>query len=259
MRAFWLAEKHGPPPSRRRGADDLRQRLLLGTAAPLRGARARALPARAGERDLCRRLLWRAGANAIVQTQPRRATTTRMAPMSTRMRGTRKRSPSPSRESTSGRRSRRSSRHSFKRQRGYGCGEDTFDSGPGYRAVLGFPGGLHNKTMMRLLRGGPSQHYLRGGPPEDSDTLGLNKVWVYNTSATLLVGVPRGPVCSSTQPDWQVPKVVTTTSGVFCSGANAQRRRFARKIPHGGHRRPGVPVTRSPHLPRCMIQTYPVI
>ena len=64
--------------------------------------------------------------------------------------------------------------------------EDTFDSGPGYRAVLGFPGGLHNKTMMRLLReADPHNTTFAEGRGGDSDTLGLNKVWVYDTSATL--------------------------------------------------------------------------
>jgi peptide methionine sulfoxide reductase MsrA len=63
--------------------------------------------------------------------------------------------------------------------------EDTFDVGPGYRALLGFPGGMHNMTMMRLLRqADPHNTTFAEGRGGDKDTLGENKVWIYDTIAT---------------------------------------------------------------------------
>ena len=102
--------------------------------------------------------------------------------MSTRMRGTRKRSPSPSREARPGGVAA-FFEHSLRRQRVW-VREDTFDSGPGYGAVGSWR--PSNKAMMRLLReADPHNTTFAEGRGGDSDTLGLNKVWVYDTSATL--------------------------------------------------------------------------
>ena len=63
--------------------------------------------------------------------------------------------------------------------------EDFFDVGPGYRALLGFPGGIHNRTMMQLLRqADPHNTSFVEGRGGDNDTLGQNKVWIYDTAAT---------------------------------------------------------------------------
>lgn len=61
--------------------------------------------------------------------------------------------------------------------------EDYFDVGPGYRALLGFQGGVHNKTIMNVLNtNNPHNATFREALGSDADTLGLNFIWIYDTS-----------------------------------------------------------------------------
>ena len=62
--------------------------------------------------------------------------------------------------------------------------EDNFDAGPGYRAMIGFVGGIHNVTVMNLLRNMNTHNVTyKEAQGSDSDTLGLNLIWIYDTGA----------------------------------------------------------------------------
>ena len=56
--------------------------------------------------------------------------------------------------------------------------EDYFDVGPGYRALIGFPGGIENTTVMIIIRKMDPHHTNFS----NTDTLGLNQIWIYDTT-----------------------------------------------------------------------------
>ena len=60
--------------------------------------------------------------------------------------------------------------------------EDEFDVGPGYRAVLGFPGGIGNTAVMAELRK-ENVHNMtfRAGHGSDADTFGTNTVFILDS------------------------------------------------------------------------------
>ena len=76
--------------------------------------------------------------------------------------------------------------------------EDDFDVGSGYRSMIGFPGGIHNHSLMKLLiEEDPHKTQFieaRGG---DNDTLGENKVWIYDTTAQNSHQQPLFPIFQS--------------------------------------------------------------
>ena len=60
---------------------------------------------------------------------------------------------------------------------------DYYDVGPSYRSMIGVPGGIHNNTIMNVVRAAdPHNTTFVEGKGSDADTLGLNQVWVYNTA-----------------------------------------------------------------------------
>ena len=62
--------------------------------------------------------------------------------------------------------------------------EDYFDAGPGYRAVLAWPGGTSNDTIYRAVRSNnPHNMTFRSGEGSDSDTLGENMVWIMDSKS----------------------------------------------------------------------------
>jgi peptide methionine sulfoxide reductase MsrA len=62
--------------------------------------------------------------------------------------------------------------------------EDYFDSGAGYRAMIGFQGGIKNDTVMTILNVNNPHHVTyKEAKGSDMDTLGLNVVWIYDTGA----------------------------------------------------------------------------
>ena len=61
--------------------------------------------------------------------------------------------------------------------------EDYFDVGPGYRALIGFPGGIENTTVMNIIRKMDPHHTnFSKALGSDTDTLGLNQIWIYDTT-----------------------------------------------------------------------------
>ena len=60
--------------------------------------------------------------------------------------------------------------------------EDYFDIGSGYRALIGFQGGYHNDTIMKILQQVDPHHTnFTEAKGDDADTLYNNQIWIYDT------------------------------------------------------------------------------
>ena len=60
--------------------------------------------------------------------------------------------------------------------------EDYFDLGPGYRALIGMKGGMKNNFVMNLIKQvDPHNTTFKIGKGSDSDTLGKNTVYIYDS------------------------------------------------------------------------------